>query len=70
MRNKAVSYTNEKYQEYLDTLAEVYIQLDDSDSKRRALELLKKAVLIAPNDQKSTFIKHLQEHFPEEKLEG
>ena len=68
--NKAVSYTNGKYQEYLDTLAEVYIQLDDSDSKRRALELLKKAVLIAPNDQKSTFIKHLREHFPEEKLEG
>lgn len=67
---KAVSYTNDNYPQYLDTLAEVYIQLDDSDSKRRALELLKKAVLIAPNDQKSTFIKHLQEHFPEEKLEG
>jgi Tfp pilus assembly protein PilF len=67
---KAVSYTNDNYPQHLDTLAEVYIQLDDSDSKRRALELLKKAVRIAPNDQKSTFIKHLREHFPEENLEG
>ena len=68
--SKAVRYTNGKYPEYLDTLAQVYIQFDDSDSKRHALELLKKAAQIAPNDQKSTFIKHLREHFPEEKLEG
>jgi tetratricopeptide (TPR) repeat protein len=67
---KAVNYTNGNYAQYLDTLAEVYIQLDDSDSKHRALELLKKAVLIAPNDKKLTFIEHLREHFPEEKLEG
>ena len=68
--NKAVSYTNDNYPQYLDTLAEIYIKLGGSDSKRRALELLKKAVLIAPNDKKSTFIKDLREQFPDEKLEG
>jgi tetratricopeptide (TPR) repeat protein len=67
--NNAVSYTKGKYPDYLDTLAQVYIQLGDPKSKRQAFELLKKAALIAPNDKKSSFIKDLQDHFPEEKLD-
>jgi tetratricopeptide (TPR) repeat protein len=67
--NKAVDYTKGKYFEYLDTLAQVYIQFDDSESKHQAFKLLKKAALIAPNNKKSTFIKDLRDHFPEEKLD-
>jgi hypothetical protein len=66
---KAVDYTKSKYFEYLDTLAQVYIQFDDPVSKRQAFEFLKKAALIAPNNKKSTLIKDLREHFPEEKLD-
>jgi tetratricopeptide (TPR) repeat protein len=65
----AVSWTNEREPDYLDTLAQVYIQFEDLDSKHQALELLKKAVLIAPNDRKSTFIAHLRARFPQEKVE-
>jgi tetratricopeptide (TPR) repeat protein len=65
----AVGYTNRKEPDYLDTLAQVYIQFQDSDSKSRAEELLKKAVLISPNDRKSTFVAHFREYFPQEKLE-
>jgi tetratricopeptide (TPR) repeat protein len=65
----AVSLSNEREPDYLDTLAQVYIQFEDLDSKNRALELLKKAVLIAPNDRKSTFMAHFREHFPQEKVE-
>jgi hypothetical protein len=66
---KAVSLTNERVPDYLDTLARVYIQFDDLDSKGQALKFLKKAALISPNDQKSTFIAHFREYFPDEKLE-
>ena len=65
----AVSLTNEGQPDYLDTLAEVYIQFEDVNSKRLALGLLKKAVLIAPNDRKSTFIADFRQSFPEEKVE-
>jgi tetratricopeptide (TPR) repeat protein len=65
---KAVKYTNGRYPEYLDTLAQVYIQRADPESKRRAFELLKKAAIIAPNDKKGAFIKELRENFPDEKL--
>lgn len=65
---KAVKFTNEKYPDYLETLAQVYIQFDDPASKRQAFELLKKAALIAPNDKKGAFIKELRENFPDEKL--
>jgi tetratricopeptide (TPR) repeat protein len=66
---KAVSLTNERVPDYLDTLVRVYIQFDDLDSKGQALKFLKKAALISPNDQKSTFIAHFREYFPDEKLE-
>ncbi len=66
--HKAVDYTKGKYFEYLDTLAQVYIQFDDPASKRQAFELLKKAALIAPNDKKGAFIKELRKNFPDEKL--
>jgi tetratricopeptide (TPR) repeat protein len=67
--NNAVRLTNERDPDYLDTLAKVYVQFDDTDSKRRALEVQKKAVLIAPNDRKITFITHFRERFPADKLE-
>jgi tetratricopeptide (TPR) repeat protein len=64
----AVRYTKEKHVEYLDTLAQVYIQFGDPQSKSRAFEVLKKAALIAPNNRKGALIKDLQDNFPEEKL--
>jgi tetratricopeptide (TPR) repeat protein len=67
--NYAVSYTKEKYFQYLDTLAQVYMQFDDPKSRRQAFELLKKAALIAPNNKKGALIKDLREQFPEEKLD-
>jgi tetratricopeptide (TPR) repeat protein len=66
---KAVELTDERDPDYLDTLAQVYMQFEDLDSKHQAVALLKKAVMISPNDRKSTFIAHFREHFPEEKLE-
>ncbi len=64
----AVEYTKGKFPDYLEALAQVYIQFDDSESKHLAFESLKKAALIAPNNKKATFIKELRENFPEEKL--
>lgn len=65
----AVALTNERDPDYLDTLAQIYIQFEDLDSKHRASELLKKAVSISPNYRKSTFIADFREYFPEDKLE-
>jgi tetratricopeptide (TPR) repeat protein len=65
----AVALTNEREPDYLDTLAQIYIKLEDSDSKRQALQVLRKAVLISSNDRKSIFMKHFREYFPDEKLE-
>jgi len=66
---KAVELSNERDPDYIDTLAGVYMQFEDLDSQHQAVALLKKAVMISPNDRKSNFIAHLREHFPEEKLE-
>jgi tetratricopeptide (TPR) repeat protein len=65
----AVALTNEREPDYLDTLAQVCVQFEDLDSKQRALGLLKKAVLIAPNNRKSTLIADFRETFPQEKAE-
>src|SRR5262249_47667703 len=57
---KAVELTDENDPDYVDTLAQVYMQFEDLDSKHQAVALLKKAVMISPNDRKSTFIAHLR----------
>jgi Tfp pilus assembly protein PilF len=65
---RARELTGGAQSEVLDTLAEVYFRKGGEGDRDRALTLLRKAIVLAPNADVSLYQKRLKALFPNEKL--